>query len=106
MKTLDMRLMRCWASAQHGYGRQPVTQTHVNAQNQVTISDRSPGHLRAPINNSLHLNPTPNKRFHALINAAGGIATVGIYNLDFDNGSLRHLTVGVSFAIYRAFDTW
>jgi hypothetical protein len=71
-----------------------------------TISDRSPGHLRAPINNLLHLNLTPSKRFHALINAAGGIATASIYNLDFDNGGLRHLTAGVSFTIYQAFDTW
>ena len=89
-----------------GRGRQPNTQTHINARNQITISDRSPGHLRAPINNLLHLNLTPSKRFHALINAAGGIATAGVYNLDFDNGGLRHLTAGVSFAIYQAFDTW
>jgi hypothetical protein len=89
-----------------GRGCQPDTQTHVNAQNQVTISDRSPGHLHIPINNLLHLNLTPSKRFHALINTAGRIATAGIYNLDFDNGGLRHLTAGVSFAIYQAFDTW
>jgi hypothetical protein len=89
-----------------GRGRQHDTQPLLNARNQVTISDRSPGHLRAPINNLLHLNLTPSKRFHALINADGGIATAGIYNLDFDNGGLRHLTAGVSFAIYQAFDTW
>jgi hypothetical protein len=90
-----------------GRGHRPDTQPLLNARNQVTISDRSsPGHLRAPINNLLHLNLTPSKRFHALTNAAGGIATAGIYNLDFDNGSLRHLTAGVSFAIYQAFDTW
>jgi hypothetical protein len=89
-----------------GRGRQPDTETYVNARNQVTIPDRSPGHLRAPTNNILHLNLTPSKRFHALINAAGGIATAGVYNLDFDNGGLQHLTAGVSFAIYQAFDTW
>ena len=46
------------------------------------------------------------KRFHALVNAAGGIATAGIYNLNFDQGGLRHLTAGVSYAIHQAYDTW
>jgi hypothetical protein len=88
-----------------GCGRRHEPQPFLNANNQVTISDRSPGHLHAPINNLLHLNLTPSKHFHALINTAGGIATASIYNLDFDNGGLRHLTAGVSFAIYHAFDT-
>jgi hypothetical protein len=62
--------------------------------------------LRAPINNLLNFNLTPSKRFHALINAAGGIATAGIYNLNFDQGGLRHLTASVSYAIHQAYDTW
>jgi hypothetical protein len=78
----------------------------LNANNHVSIPNCSPGHLRSPINNLLHLALTPSKRFHALINAARGIAIAGIYNINFDQGGLRHFTAGVSFAIYHAFDTW
>jgi hypothetical protein len=89
-----------------GRGRQQNAQPLLYIHNQVTIADRSPGHLRAPINNLLNFNLTPSKRFHALVNAAGGIATAGIYNLNFDQGGLRHLTAGVSYAIHQAYDTW
>ena len=92
-----------------GRGRghqQDAQRPFLNTNNQITIADRSPGHLRAPINNLLNFNLTPSKRFHALINAAGGIATAGIYNLNFDQGGLRHLTAGVSYAIHQAYDTW
>ena len=89
-----------------GRGHQQDTQPFLNTHNQVTIVDRSPGLLCAPINNLLNFNLTPSKRFHALINAAGGIATAGIYNLNFDQGGLRHLTAGVSYAIHQAYDTW
>jgi hypothetical protein len=74
-----------------GRGRRHKPQPFLNANNQVTISDRNHDHLHNPINNVLHLNLTPSKHFHAFINAAGGITTAGIYNLDFDNGSFHYV---------------
>ena len=70
------------------------------------IQDRSLGHLRPPTLNILKLNITPTKRFHAVVNAAGGIASANIYHIDFDGGGIRHLTSGVSFAIFHGFDTF
>jgi len=91
-------------------GRGRTTNPYTNAQNQVQIperiADRSLGHQRSPQCNLLNINLTPSKQFHAIINAAGGIATAGIYQANFDNDGLRHLTAGVSFAILQKFQTF
>jgi hypothetical protein len=88
-----------------GRGRGP-TNPYTNSNKHVQIPDRSLGHQRSPQCNILNLNLTPSKQFHAIINAAGGIATAGIYQANFDHSGLRHLTAGVSFSIFQKFQTW
>ena len=89
-----------------GRGRGNVVPTPFLNSGRQIIQDRSLGHLRPPVANILKLNLTPTKKYHAVVNAAGGIASANIYHIDFDGGGLRHLTSGVSFAIFHAFDTF
>jgi hypothetical protein len=79
------------------------TNPYTNAQNHVQIPDQSLGHQKSPQRNLLNLNLTPSKQFHAIINAAGGIATA---QANFDNDGLCHLTAGVSFSIFQKFQTF
>ncbi len=91
--------------------QQPHTQSQMQRQgtppqwltstkNQLQIPNRSLGYNRSPMVNSLNINLASTKKYYSIINAAGGIATVGIYHTEFNNGGLHHLTTGVSFVIH------